>query len=567
MKKAFLFLSIVCGCLTMFSQKQICVDGNSGGSGDGTPANPYNTIQMAVNQASNGDVIKVAQGTYTEAVQISHKKFELRGGFAGNGDFNTANPQANPTIIEGTGAAPCILITIESYAVPGTLTINGFTIHKGQRGIELAGGYSEHLNNITIENNIIENNGIDDAGQRGGGIALAGRNVTIKNNIFRNNKSGRGAAIGVVDTPVDFLIADNRIENNTGYADHAGAVYLNGTGTVTRNIFNGNVAAKDVGYGWGGAITIYNYDITRLVTLSYNVYFDNSAPLRGGAVFVDDEAYVRMEHELLYNNTTEQSGSAIYVDASANAGSPRSVLYMDNCTVSGNSTNSGGAAIYVQGSAAYIQNCIFWNNGSDFEALDDGQPAILTVDYTLTQQGFAGTGNITSDPLFANAANGDFHLRSKNGRFDPDTGQFVLDAVHSPAIDTGNPDSDYSNEPAPNGGRINMGCYGNTAEASKGGNVGINELIVNSYELIVYPNPTQGELIVNSYELIVKSVEVYDVFGRKQKAECKMQNAENSYGLTVLQSSGLDISYLPTGIYFLRITTETGVVMKKVIKQ
>jgi len=36
----------------------------------------------------------------------------------------------------------------------------------------------------------------------------------------------------------------------------------------------------------------------------------------------------------------------------------------------------------------------------------------------------------------------------------------------SPCIDAGDPASDYSNEPAPNGGRINLGAYGNTSEAT-----------------------------------------------------------------------------------------------------
>ncbi len=36
----------------------------------------------------------------------------------------------------------------------------------------------------------------------------------------------------------------------------------------------------------------------------------------------------------------------------------------------------------------------------------------------------------------------------------------------SPCIDTGDPASDYSNEPEPNGGRINIGAYGGTAEAT-----------------------------------------------------------------------------------------------------
>ena len=44
---------------------------------------------------------------------------------------------------------------------------------------------------------------------------------------------------------------------------------------------------------------------------------------------------------------------------------------------------------------------------------------------------------------------------------------WVQDDVNSPCIDTGDPCSPYLLEPAPNGGRINMGAYGNTWQASK----------------------------------------------------------------------------------------------------
>ncbi|HUU97660.1 MAG TPA: dockerin type I domain-containing protein, partial [Phycisphaerae bacterium] len=78
-----------------------------------------------------------------------------------------------------------------------------------------------------------------------------------------------------------------------------------------------------------------------------------------------------------------------------------------------------------------------------------------------------GVGIISSDPLFR----GGYHLASQYGRWDPEAksgaGGWVLDDVTSPCIDAGDPASDYSNEPAPNGGRVNMGAYGNTPEASK----------------------------------------------------------------------------------------------------
>ncbi|RLI72431.1 hypothetical protein DRO97_08900 [Archaeoglobales archaeon] len=79
----------------------------------------------------------------------------------------------------------------------------------------------------------------------------------------------------------------------------------------------------------------------------------------------------------------------------------------------------------------------------------------------------ASIGDISANPLFVDPVNGDFHLKSVAGRYDPSTGTWVSDSVTSPCIDAGNPADDYSNEPEPNGGLINLGAYGNTNEASK----------------------------------------------------------------------------------------------------
>ena len=58
-------------------------------------------------------------------------------------------------------------------------------------------------------------------------------------------------------------------------------------------------------------------------------------------------------------------------------------------------------------------------------------------------------------------------VKSEAGHWDAIGGDFVIDTVTSPAIDAENPTSDFSNEPFPNGNRINIGAYGNTSEASK----------------------------------------------------------------------------------------------------
>jgi hypothetical protein len=79
----------------------------------------------------------------------------------------------------------------------------------------------------------------------------------------------------------------------------------------------------------------------------------------------------------------------------------------------------------------------------------------------------SGEGAISADPLFADPAGGDFHLKSQAGRWDPKANIWIKDEVQSPCIDAGDPEADFTKEPAPNGGRINIGAYGNTGEASR----------------------------------------------------------------------------------------------------
>ena len=75
------------------------------------------------------------------------------------------------------------------------------------------------------------------------------------------------------------------------------------------------------------------------------------------------------------------------------------------------------------------------------------------------------TTDIYVNPLFADQKNHDYHLQSVAGRWDGIV--WVKDRVSSPCIDAGYPSSAYSNEPEPNGNRINIGTDGNTRYASK----------------------------------------------------------------------------------------------------
>jgi hypothetical protein len=87
-----------------------------------------------------------------------------------------------------------------------------------------------------------------------------------------------------------------------------------------------------------------------------------------------------------------------------------------------------------------------------------------------------GIGDVSQNPFFADEGAGgygstwtseDLHLKSRAGRWDPNTQAWVYDDVNSPCIDAGDPCDPIGSEPNPNGARINVGAYGGTGQASK----------------------------------------------------------------------------------------------------
>lgn len=116
------------------------------------------------------------------------------------------------------------------------------------------------------------------------------------------------------------------------------------------------------------------------------------------------------------------------------------------------------------------RNSIVVNVPGQLYLADNGSTEAFPFTYSdFSKNSFAmpaGEGNLDQDPLFANPAKKDYHVKSQQGRWDGATSSWVKDAESSPCIDTGSPVDDYSAEPCPNGARINMGAYGNTAQAS-----------------------------------------------------------------------------------------------------
>jgi hypothetical protein len=137
---------------------------------------------------------------------------------------------------------------------------------------------------------------------------------------------------------------------------------------------------------------------------------------------------------------------------------------IQNNTIFGNWADEDGGGLYR--CSAAIRNCIIWGN----MAVSDGPHFWDCGDVTwscIEGWVWAGEGNISDDPLFGDATRDDYHLKSRAGRWDPNSETWFIDDVTSPCIDAGDPMSPIGLEAFPNGGIVNMGAYGGTAEASK----------------------------------------------------------------------------------------------------
>ena len=117
-------------------------------------------------------------------------------------------------------------------------------------------------------------------------------------------------------------------------------------------------------------------------------------------------------------------------------------------------------ALFAASAHAYTGKELYRNGGTlrvDYCALTG------TNDPTVT--GEAALSNvITNDPLFASEK--DLHLRSRQGRWNPETATWIKDFQASPCIDAGDPADPVGMELEPNRRVINLGAYGGTVEAS-----------------------------------------------------------------------------------------------------
>lgn len=192
---------------------------------------------------------------------------------------------------------------------------------------------------------------------------------------------------------------------------------------------------------YGGAIFVGAANTQLLVENCHLVENALATGTFGGGIYAGGQnVRVTLRGCLIRNNRAWASGGASLCEGQG------AVMTFERCTVTGNTATAwafghqGGISVANYG-AAVVKDCIVWGNAG-YQMRAFGAPynvgTSITGTYSTVQGGYAGSGNLSADPLFVDVANADFTLQPA-----------------SPCIDAGDPASQLD----PDGTRADQGAF------------------------------------------------------------------------------------------------------------
>ncbi|MBN1361032.1 MAG: discoidin domain-containing protein [Sedimentisphaerales bacterium] len=424
LRKALTMYIVTAICLvgSVLAQTTVYVDGSAATTGDGTQAAPFKTIGEAL---GSDRTVLVAGGTYADESpdMAIASGLTLIGSY--DSSFTTSDPSLTPTVID----------------------MARLTQQEQDRTFRARGTSS-----WTIENLVIQNSTSGEFGDTDNGGAIYVQN------------GSQGIIRGVT-----FFQCATKFEGGfeSGPAREGGAVCIRDGSTV---VLEDCVFDSCTAVGGGGALRMRNAGAGNNVKL-YRCLFTNCGARNNGSVIDDGDGVSQVEivNCIFANNGVDvdiPSGTAPshYLIRVADR---RALIY--NCTFAGNNNpdgymfnigNSSDAAATKE-----IVNCIFANNaiasdasvfaifnyGSGYDDATRLQNNLFSSNSGLDPldpngAGIIGAnGNIAGDPLFTDAASGDYHLDA-----------------NSPGVDAGQtlalvPD-DFAGMPRPVGPAYDIGA-------------------------------------------------------------------------------------------------------------
>jgi hypothetical protein len=380
------------------------VDGNAPPGGDGSSTDPLDTIQGALDAATSGDIIRVADGTYTGT---GNKNLDYNGKalmlYGANGASNCiidcensgrgagfADGEDRRTVLSGigihnggsqsysggglrcVGASPTILrchaVTCGAdgmYFGDSSALVLGCTVMNGSgTGIKIFRA-TPMIEDCVIDNNgvwgLYVDNSFDDTD-------------TIVRRCSVTGNSGGGIYWDSPTLPVVLEDCDVMANGQSVYGRYGSGFFVESGGGDIRNCRFSNNEGIGVSYASSRAIE------TTFIACEIRGN-------QGGGFDVPGSVRLTLRNCVIADNRSPQGVGGMSCDEE---------IVLQNCTIAGNSGAEFGGLQFGM-DEALLRNCIVWGN-TPGQITHGGPATYLTVDHSCVEGGWTGTGNIADDP-------------------------------------------------------------------------------------------------------------------------------------------------------------------------
>ena len=480
------------------------------GGGDGQSWATPMTINEAIAAATTAeDIILCKAGTYTPTATIAiSTAITFKGGLKGTDDETLAENGKRSVFDTQNNTAINNIFSVTTTS--GLNTFEGVEVRNAyQRGFYYKSSTPEKAASLSFKNCVFDSCGttwyggsFGDNDPRGAGGVFYGTSGVIlsfdkcvfSRNKYTKSSGSAGHGIGAGFTGWKSVIIDNSLFVSNGYSStslrsknsgaalsstRGAAIYSTSPITARNTKFIGNTAGifSDGTHGTAGGVVYIKY-ASATSALTNCLFLANSCEHcragsrnanEGGVIVVRSNSSSSKKIEVVnctfaYNFSDGQDTSA-----GIDIGSTGSTAYIRNTIFYGakKSRNEKGRDIWVSsGCSANIDYCLFDSDGGENIEKCIAGAGTKTI----------GSNNIFGNPKFARAITAEEidSIMVNTGSFygysdDAYETVFLKANVHAKnrklTVDTGDPASPYSNEPSPNGERVNLGYYGNTPEA------------------------------------------------------------------------------------------------------